>query len=231
VTAQPGQPDATAVIPLFPLGLVLVPGMVLPLHVFEPRYRTLVARLLERPHAERVFGVVAIREGHEVGADAVRALHHVGCTARLVQASPSADGTIDVMTMGTRRFALEAVHHDEPYATGTVTWLAEPDGDLGAEPVGPVLAAFEAYREALSAASGSTVSLGEPLPEDPAALSYLLTSALVVDLAERQGLLEVPDTAGRLAALRRVLRRETALASALPSLPAGDLARTAVSLN
>ena len=61
-----------AVIPLFPLGTVLVPGLVLPLHIFEPRYRRLLADLAERPEADRGFGVVAIREGHEVGADGVR---------------------------------------------------------------------------------------------------------------------------------------------------------------
>ena len=67
-----------AVIPLFPLGTVLVPGLVLPLHVFEPRYRRLLADLAAKPEHERGFGVVAIREGHEVGEGGARALHEVG---------------------------------------------------------------------------------------------------------------------------------------------------------
>ena len=68
----------TRLLPLFPLPLVLLPGVVLPLHVFEPRYRVLVQALLELPdEAERRFGVVAIRAGREVGADGVRALHAV----------------------------------------------------------------------------------------------------------------------------------------------------------
>ena len=71
-------------IPIFPLPeVVSFPETVLPLHVFEPRYRGLVRRLLDEPDERaREFGVVAIRDGHEVGADGVKALHPVGCAAR-----------------------------------------------------------------------------------------------------------------------------------------------------
>ena len=70
----------TQTLPLFPLGTVLYPGLLLPLHIFEERYRQLVRDLLERPEPRR-FGVIAIREGRETGGDGVSALHEVGCTA------------------------------------------------------------------------------------------------------------------------------------------------------
>ena len=75
------QAGDRSVIAVFPLGTVLVPGLVLPLHIFEPRYRTLIHDLLALPAPERGFGVVAIREGHEVGVDGARALADVGTRA------------------------------------------------------------------------------------------------------------------------------------------------------
>ena len=99
-------------LPLFPLGLVLLPGLLLPLHVFEERYRTLVGQLLDLPEEQRRFGVVAIREGREVGADGVTALHEVGCVAQVRRIEPHEDGRFDIVTTGATRFRL----------------LAQPDG-------------------------------------------------------------------------------------------------------
>jgi Lon protease-like protein len=92
-------------LPLFPLGLVLVPGLLLPLHVFEHRYRVMVRDLLALPEEERRFGVVAIRTGREVGEDGVTALHHVGCTAQVRRVDPHDDGRFDVVSSGGERFA------------------------------------------------------------------------------------------------------------------------------
>ena len=73
--------------PLFPLGTVLFPGLVLPLHIFEERYRQLVRDLLDKPEP-REFGVIAIRHGRETGIDGVSDLYEVGCTAQVRQARP-----------------------------------------------------------------------------------------------------------------------------------------------
>jgi len=107
----------TARLPLFPLGTVLFPGLVLPLHVFEPRYRDLVRDLLALPAGQaREFGVVAIQRGWEVGAEAVAGdatapatsatltLHEVGCTAEIRQVTELPDGRFDLTTVGRRRF-------------------------------------------------------------------------------------------------------------------------------
>ncbi len=119
-------------IPLFPLGTPLFPGVVLPLHVFEPRYRRLVLDLLALPEdsERRFFGVVAIRQGWEVEEVApARALYDIGCTARLQLVRPQSDGGFRVVTVGGRRFRLRdvVVGEDPPYLQGEVEWLAEEE--------------------------------------------------------------------------------------------------------
>src|SRR5258708_6280420 len=112
-------------LPLFPLGTVLFPGMVLPLHVFEERYRQMVTDLLDRPEPEREFGVVAIRKGNEVGADNARELHDIGCVARLREATRHADGRFDLVSVGTRRFRLLRTDDTLPYYQGEIEPLPE----------------------------------------------------------------------------------------------------------
>jgi Lon protease-like protein len=215
-------------LPLFPLNTVLVPGLVLPLHVFEPRYRVLVQALLELPEdAERQFGVIAIRSGREVGADGVRALYPVGCTAELREVTPYADGRYDLVTVGETRFRLAGLDADAgtPYHTGFVDFLHEQDGDGDLAGLArSVTRRFADYREQLG------VEVTE-LPEQPQVVSYLVAAAVVLELPERQGLLEQLTTTDRLRAELEILRRECALVKAFRSLPAVDLTRNAGSAN
>jgi Lon protease-like protein len=127
-------------IPLFPLGTPLFPGVVLPLRIFEPRYRRLMADLLELPPASerRFFGVVAIRSGWEVEqVTPARALYDVGCTALLQTVRPQPDGGFRIVTLGGRRFRLldVVVGEDPPYLQGEVDWLpaAPPEAVEDAE--------------------------------------------------------------------------------------------------
>ncbi len=219
-------------LPLFPLGSVLFPGLVLPLRVFEPRYRELVADLLALPEPERRFGVVAIREGREVGVDGVAALYGVGCAAELRRVEPAADGTYEIVTVGTDRFALGAVRHDRPYLVGEVSWLPDEVGSAGqAALLDPaVRRAFADYLAALAEAGAGVVTV-PALPDDPLVLSHLLAATVAVDLAERQALLAEPDGSARLGAELRLLRRESALLRALGAVPSPALTRAAVSPN
>jgi uncharacterized protein len=215
-------------LPLFPLSTVLVPGLVLPLHVFEPRYRILVQALLELPEgAERRFGVVAIRSGREVGTDGVRALYAMGCTAELREVTPYEDGRYDLVTVGETRFRLHGLDEEAgtPYHTGFVDFVPEQDGDgdVGAL-AARVTERFADYRERLG------VEVTE-LPDQPQVVSYLVAAAVVLDIPERQGLLEQPTTSDRLRAEIELLRRESALIGAFRSLPAVDLARESGSVN
>jgi Lon protease-like protein len=219
-------------LPLFPLGLVLVPGLVLPLHVFEERYRVLVRDLLTRAEPERRFGVVAIRSGREVGEDGVLALHDVGCTAQVRRVEPHDDGRFDLVTTGADRFRLTGLEHDAPYLTGLVEPLPEHAGDPDEAQLlaAAVRQGLGDYLRALAAAGSATAALPE-LPDDPRALSYLVAVGLRADLADRQALLEVPDDAARLSAGLALLRREARLIRALSAVPAPELARTPLSPN
>ena len=106
-------------IPLFPLGTVLAPGARLPLQVFEPRYVRLLQDLLTSPQEPR-FGVVAIRHGHEVGPQAARDLHEVGCFARVRRAAAVGDGRFVLIAVGAERFRLERVVADAGTHTSRV---------------------------------------------------------------------------------------------------------------
>ncbi len=201
---------------LFPLGTVLVPGLVLPLNVFEPRYRALVADLMDKPERERVFGVVAIKSGHEVGEGAAQALHSVGTTAVVRQVTENADGTVGLVTSGAVRFRLHEVDEaaGTPYLTGLVTALEDHEGDdVDVETLADkVSAAYALYRDELG--------LDPPeLPSSPRVLSYLVAAGMVLDVNDSQSLLEQPDTARRLTAEARLLRRERMLVTALRALP------------
>lgn len=220
-------------LPLFPLGLVLLPGLLLPLHVFEERYRVLVRELLELPEPQRRFGVVAIRQGREVGADGVTALHEVGCSALLRRVEPHEDGRFDIVTTGADRFHLDGLAPDGgPYLTGLVQWL--PD-DMGPAAEAPLLdravrVAFRDYLAALSEAGGAEIDPPD-LPDSSLVLSYVVAATVLVDLEDRQRLLAEPDGTARLRAELTLLRRETTLLKALTATPAPELTRAPYSLN
>jgi Lon protease-like protein len=119
-------------IPLFPLGTPLFPGIVLPLQIFEPRYRRLMRDLQARPEGGdgRFFGVVAIRQGWEVEQVApAEALYDIGCTARVQAVRPQPDGGFRIVTVGGERFRLldVVVGDDPPYLQAEVEWLAEEE--------------------------------------------------------------------------------------------------------
>ncbi len=226
-------------LPLFPLGTVLFPGLVLPLHVFEPRYQKLVHDLSAVPEGvAKEFGVVAIRRGWEVGVpdgaasitpgDALT-LYEVGCTAEVRQITELPDGRFDLMTVGRRRFRLVSIAAGAaPYLTGEVEWLPEEPGDAerAEDLAAGVLAAFQRYLRLLRRMDGDS---GEQLPDDPTVLSHLVAATATLTIEERQRLLAEPDTVSRLRAERAMLRRESALLQHLRAVPAplSDLATPA----
>jgi Lon protease-like protein len=210
-------------LPLFPLGTVLYPGMVLPLHIFEDRYRQLVRDLLAQPEPRR-FGVIAIRKGRETGIDGVESLYDIGCTATLRRVEEQDDGRFNVITVGTQRFRLLELDQTRPYLRGQVELLADAAADpaAAAPAVRAVQSAFRAYLDVLSESGGATVRISE-LPDEAELLSFVVAAAMVIDLPERQGLLAEPDTLRRLAAQRALLSRETAMLRSTTSRPAPDL--------
>ena len=210
-------------LPLFPLGTVLFPGLLLPLHIFEDRYRTLVRDLLAGPEPRR-FGVIAIRKGRETGVAGISALHEVGCTATLRHVTKRDDGRFDLVTSGTDRFRLTGLDDSRPYPQGIVDLLPDRAGDeiAAGHAARAVQAAFRGYLSALAARGATQLAVPE-LPDDPVLLSYLVAASMVIDLSDRQALLAEPDAASRLAAERAMLSRETTMLRSLTSMPAPDL--------
>ena len=210
-------------LPLFPLGAVLYPGMLLPLHIFEERYRQLVRELLDGPRPRR-FGVIAIREGRETGVGSISALYEIGCIATVRQVREHEDGRFDLVAVGTERFRLAELDYSRPYLQGEVDLVPDEIGDVSAAAllVPAVRALFLTYLEALTERGVTQISAPN-LPAEPIGLSYLVAASMVVDLSDRQALLAEPDAAGRLAAERALLSRETTLMRSLTSTPAPDL--------
>jgi hypothetical protein len=213
-------------LPLFPLSTVLFPGMRLPLHIFEERYRLLVAHLRAQPEPRR-FGVIAIRTGREVGTDGITALHEVGCVAAVRQIAPHPDGRYDLATVGTERFRLLRVDDSLPYFQGEIEPLkdeaADGTGEAEAFAVNRVQTGFRAYLNALADRGGGVISVAD-LPDEPLLLSYVVGAAMIIDLPERQSLLAAPSALERLRLERSLLVRETAMFHATTSRPAPDYA-------
>jgi uncharacterized protein len=224
-------------LPLFPLGTVLFPGMILPLRVFEERYRQMVTDLLGKPEPAREFGVVAIRKGRETGTENAPELHDIGCVARLRETTRHSDGRFDLVTIGTRRFRLLRADDTLPYYQGEIEELPEqalPDESAGAAQgawaVQAVQAAFREYLNALADRAGAVVRVAE-VPDDPVLLSYVVAAGMIIDLPERQALLAAPDSVSRLKAERVLLTRERAMLRLTTSRPAPDLSQERFSPN
>ena len=190
-----------AELPMFPLGSVLLPGELLPLHVFEPRYRALVRACLAA--SEPDFGVVLIERGSEVGGGDVR--RSVGTVARLVQLAETPDGRFAAVAVGTRRIRVRSWLADDPYPRAAVEpWPDADDGDVEA------LVARLAPR--VRRAAALAVELGDragapadDIAADPLVASYQLASMAPVGASDRYDLLCEPGPSARLARLEALL--------------------------
>ncbi|MCX4786108.1 MULTISPECIES: LON peptidase substrate-binding domain-containing protein [unclassified Streptomyces] len=245
----------TARLPLFPLNAVLFPGLVLPLNVFEERYRAMMRELLKTDADEpRRFAVVAIRDGHEIaptaagmpdptstsvergpadgfGPDPIQTFHRVGCIADAAKIRERPDGSFEVLATGTTRAKLLSVDASGPYLTAELDELDEEPGEEAGALAEGVLRAFRSYQKRLAGASERSLTTGANLPDDPSVVSYLVAAAAVLDIPSKQRLLQAPDTATRLREELTLLRSETAVIRHLPSLPAADLTRPPIHPN
>ncbi|MEB3196157.1 MAG: LON peptidase substrate-binding domain-containing protein [Candidatus Sericytochromatia bacterium] len=192
------------IIPLFPLNVVLFPGMVLPLRIFEPRYRLMVSRLLA---ADRQFGVVMIREGEEAGTPATP--HEVGTVAEITRHEMLPDGQMMIVAVGVRRFrTLERVE-GEPYQQALVDDIDEgdPSAPVDTDLMADASEALESYLKGLSAVTNVTISLPDE-PLSPIDLSYLMAASAQVDHERKQALLETVDVQERLRKVLAIVRKE-----------------------
>lgn len=216
---------------MFPLNAVVFPGLHLPLHVFEDRYRALVHDLLQiESPADRLFGSVAIREGYEVGDHGAQSLYRVGVVLQLTEAEPREDGSFDIVAVARERLVLDRLEPGErDYPVGTVTLRSEQDEEVPEEVLERARATFVAYRAALAEIQEDPYS--GTLPRDPAYLSWTLAACAPLPMPDRQALLEADDAEHRLRLVTGLLTDELRAMNVIPSLPASDVARTRWSPN
>ena len=195
-------------LPLFPLkSVVLFPGMVLPLHIFEPRYREMINLCLTEGSP---FGVTLIAEGREVGASARP--HTVGTAARIVRSERMEDGRLNITTVGTQRFRILEIHHKHSYLTATVEHFPLVNGGtrLAAEMAQRLRPQVLEYVHLLSKSANTNLKL-DRLPEDPLTLAFLVAIAMQVKAEEKQSLLEATGAPEMMALESKLLSRETQL--------------------
>ncbi len=186
-------------IPLFPLGVVLLPEVLLPLHIFEERYKTMIGECLEK---DQEFGVI-----HFSGSE----MQSKGCTARVLSVIKRyTDGRMDILTKGERRFAVRDLHEEKLYLEGTVRFFdddEEPPTEamaaLAAEGIDLMLQIEEIDGRQISSELGKQIGLKEA--------SYLIASSEGFTPDEKQRFLEMTSTRDRLdravRSLRKILER------------------------
>lgn len=190
--------EETLDIPLFPLNVVLFPGMALPLHIFEDRYRWMISDCLE---SNRQLGVILAKPEAEGTVTA----YAIGTSALITHVDEQEDGTMDILTAGLDRFRVLHLLHTEPYLVGRIEWF--PLEKTGAPEVAGLATRlkdpFVRYLRLVSEVLGTTIHI-ENAPRDPIDLAYLMAIALQISMEEKQELLSIPS-------LPALLRRECAI--------------------
>jgi Lon protease-like protein len=197
--ALPGE------LPLIPLNVVLFPGMPLPLHIFEERYKLMINRCVADG---RPFGVALIRSGSEVGGPAMP--HPVGTTAVVTHVDRLAEGRLNIATVGCERYRLVGIARRTPYLVGRIEPYPLVEDVDAASDCSPLRDLLARYVERLARLVREDYQ-GDCLPEDPLTLACLAGIVLQVGHAEKQRLLEAASLSRLLSAEQVLLRRELCL--------------------
>ncbi len=198
--------DSTISLPLFPLNTVLFPGQVLPMHIFEPRYRTMIGKCIE---TGMPFGVVLIKDGEEVGG--VATPYEVGTTARITQVERLEDGRLNIITVGEVRFRILNMREEQGYWMADVSlWPWPPSDHEALDALAQrVQDRLRSYVDMLSEMAGVPLDASrEELPDQPAVVAFLAAIALQVTQSEKQDLLTSTSIPALLAKEIMLFRRE-----------------------
>ncbi|HJN87010.1 MAG: LON peptidase substrate-binding domain-containing protein [Dehalococcoidia bacterium] len=187
-------------LPLFPLNVVLFPGMALPLHIFEERYKTMVGDCVDR---QEPFGVVLIKEGQEVGGPAEP--FQAGTSARVLHVEHLEEGRMNIVTRGQRRFTTVEIDRRLPYLVGQVQYLDEELGDVSPEVAAEIGGEYARLLLGLTALTGGWTER-VAVPQDPVRLSYAVAANLELPNEVRQELLELSTAGERLGRLLPLLK-------------------------
>src|SRR5688572_21431667 len=189
--------SAEVELPMFPLGTVLFPTQLLPLHVFEPRYRQMTEDLLA---GDGRFGVVLIERGNEVGGGDTRS--DFGCVAQLVQAQQSPDGRFALMAIGVERLRVARWLPDEPYPRALVHVVEDEESALSPD---DLESRYRSSTGMLRRVLALAAEVGEPAPastiefsDDPRTGSLQLCAAVPLGPFDRQRLLAASGADERL---------------------------------
>lgn len=208
-----------AYLPLFPLNTVLFPGMQLKLHIFEPRYKSLMNQLIDE---KEPFGVVLIRQGAEVGSKETVPFD-VGCTAAIGEVKRLPLGRMNIVTTGRRRFRINAIDRSRAYLVGDVDYFLPQDDRPGvikvySKALRPLLLR---YLEILSSSSDTRFD-PEQLPRQPRAIAQIGSILLQTDNLQKQQLLAIDSLSSLLTTLVDIYRLETMLLKVRLSPPGED---------
>jgi uncharacterized protein len=191
----------TTTLPLFPLSLVLFPGMTLPLHIFEERYKRMINLCLREA---RDFGVVLA--GAATGVPGQCLTYPVGTTAHIAGATRFPDGCMNLISVGQRRFRIQSLDWDLEYCVASVEWIEDVAGDAESLRL-RAGRRWSAFRQQIAALTNEQFAYGA-IPADPTEASYALAASLPINTVEKQRLLEATDTAARLREITRLIGRE-----------------------
>lgn len=196
-------------LPIFPLRTVLFPGDLLPLHIFEPRYRLMLSRCAEK---DPCFGVVLMRSGSEV--DDRPQTYEIGTSATNVELVSLPDGRSNLLVKGARRFEIIESDWDESYLVATIEWLDVEDSGRGQAELHDLVVQVQdllgRYLGAYNQVTGRRASLRE-FDDEPTAFAYAVASSLPMPIEARQRLLEATPPGQLLSVLAETVRHETAL--------------------
>ncbi|PWT96385.1 MAG: ATP-dependent protease [Blastocatellia bacterium] len=191
-------------LPLFPLPVVLFPGVPLPLHIFEPRYR----QMLEDIRAgNNLFGI-AYFDSNTADSD-LPPSGHIGCVAEVAESQSLPDGRSNILTVGVVRYRLESyVEHGNPYLVARVTYFEDEDDEsaLINDSAKEVAEAFTRIAKAVRTINDQRASLPDISDTEPERLSFLVSAAMEIEAEVKQELLELRSTAERLQRLRSMLQ-------------------------
>ncbi len=192
-------------LPLFPLPVVLFPGMPLPLHIFEPRYRRMLSDVQA---SDSLFGLSYFDASEaEEGRDAPP-VGHVGCVAELVDAQAADDGRSNILTVGVIRYRVEEyIERGDPYLVGRVSYFEdEPEDETTlSRAAGEVSDLFMRIARAMRAINDERANLPELPATEPERLSFLVASAMEIDTGLKLEMLEMRSTSERLNRVRELL--------------------------
>jgi Lon protease-like protein len=192
-------------LPLFPLQVVLFPGVPLPLHIFEPRYRRMLEDIQLR---DNLFGLSYF--DLSTSESSVPPVGHVGCVAEVTEVQPMPDGRFNILTVGLIRYRVEAyLEHGDPYLVGAVSFFEdeEEDKEVLARGAQEVSTLFQRIALAVRIINDERASLPEIPDVDPEQLSFLVAAAMEIDTQVKIELLETRSTSERLKRLRDFLAR------------------------